>query len=202
MRLTIFNTPVISQIISLMARLFLKLAGWTIVGEAPKVPKYVMVGAPHTSNWDFIFGMAIALATGAECHWIGKHTLFRGPFNPIMRWMGGIPLDRNGRCRRGSLVEQTVCYYKQHHRLAIVVCPEGTRSLGDRWRTGFYHMAKNANVPIVLAFLDFKNRRGGYGPTVRTSDNIDKDLHEIQAFYANIHGKHPECVSPVYPAAH
>ena len=202
MRLTIFNTPVISHILTLTAKIFLKICGWKIEGEPPKVPKYVMVGAPHTSNWDFLFGMAIAMATQVECYWVGKHTLFWGPLNPIMRWMGGIPLDRNGRCRRGSLVEQTVCCFKQHHRLGIVVSPEGTRSKGDRWRTGFYHMAKNANVPIVLAFLDFKNKRGGYGPTIRPSGCIDKDLHEIQAFYTDIHGKYPDCFSPIYPGTH
>lgn len=199
MRVTIFNTPVISQCFSLLARFFLKLSGWSIDGKPPKLARYVLVGAPHTSNWDFVFGMAIGLATGVHCYWVGKHTLFRGPLNPVMRWMGGIPLDRNGRCRRGSLVDQTVCTFKQHRKFGLVICPEGTRSRGERWRTGFYHMAKNAGVPIVLAYLDFRNRVGGFGPIIEPGEDINKDLHQIQAFYANIHGKNPECFSPVSP---
>ncbi len=199
MRVNIFNTPVVSHALTLLARTFLKLSGWTITGQAPRVPRYIMVGAPHTSNWDFFYGMAIALATGVNCYWIGKHTLFRGPFNPVMRWMGGIPLDRQGRCSRGSLVDQTVCTFKQHHQLGIVICPEGTRSKGERWHTGFYHIAQNADVPIVLAFLDFKNKTGGFGPIIKPSSNIHKDLHEIQAFYTRVYGRHPECFSPVCP---
>ena len=143
--------------------------------------------------------MSIALVTGVECHWVGKHTLFWGPLNPISRWLGGIPLDRNGRCRRGSLVEQTACAFKQHHKLGIVICPEGTRSKGDRWRTGFYHIAKNAEVPIVLGFLDYRKKTGGYGPIFQPSGNMEKDLHEIQGFYTDIHGRIPDCFSPVYP---
>ena len=201
MRVTIFNTPVVSPFFALLAKMFLKVTGWTIAGEPPKVARYVMVGAPHTSNWDFVYGMSIAMATGTECFWVGKHTLFRGPLNPLMRWLGGIPLDRNGRCRRGSLVEQTACCFKQYHRLGIVICPEGTRSKGDRWRTGFYHIAKNANVPIVLGFLDYGKKTGGYGPIIQPGDgdDVEKDLHEIQAFYTDIHGKIPDCFSPVYP---
>ncbi|WBA83605.1 lysophospholipid acyltransferase family protein [Endozoicomonas sp. GU-1] len=199
MQITIFNTPIVSQILSLLAKLFLKVMGWRIQGKAPRLARYVLVGAPHTSNWDFVYGMAIGLATGVQCHWVGKHTLFWGPFNWVIRWMGGIPLDRNGRCRRGSLVEQAVCTFKQHRKLGLVICPEGTRARGERWHTGFYHMAKNAGVPIVLAFLDFKDRTGGFGPVIEPGVDIEKDLSEIQAFYSDIYGKHPECFSPVSP---
>lgn len=197
MQITIFNTPIISQALSLLAKLFLKSMGWEIQGKAPRLARYILVGAPHTSNWDFIYGMAIGLATGVQCYWVGKHTLFWGPFNWVMRWMGGIPLDRKGRCRRGSLVEQTVCTFKLHRKLGLVICPEGTRSKGERWHTGFYHMAKNAGIPIVLAFLDFKNKTGGFGPIIEPGDDMEKDLSEIQAFYADIHGKYPEDFSPV-----
>ena len=194
MRLTVFNTPVISQACVLIARLGLKLSGWTIEGQKPRTPKYVLVAAPHTSNWDFFYGIAISLCTGVECYWMGKSSLFWGPLGVIMRWMGGIPVDRT---KPNSLVRQTVCAFKGNKQLRLVVCPEGTRARGNRWRTGFYHVAKNANVPIVLGYLDFKRKAGGYGPTIKPSDNMEKDLCEIQAFYEDVCGKFPDRFSPV-----
>lgn len=197
MQTTIFNTPFVTQLFAVLARLILRILGWKIHGKAPPLARFILVAAPHTSNWDLVYGMAVGLACGLQCHWVGKHTLFRGPMNWAMRWMGGIPLDRNGRCRRGSLVEQTVCTFKQHRKLGLVICPEETLNRAKRWRTGFYHMAKNANVPIVLAFLDYRKKVGGIGPVIEPGDDIDKDLAQIQAFYIDIHGKKPDCSSPV-----
>jgi 1-acyl-sn-glycerol-3-phosphate acyltransferase len=194
MRLTVFNTPVISQVLMALARLCLFISGWKIEGKKPRVPRYVMVAAPHTSNWDFFIGLAVGLCYGIQCHWMGKTSLFWGPLAPIMRWLGGIPVDRT---RRNSLVNQTVCCFKGNKQLGLVICPEGSRSKGDRWRTGFYHIAKGANVPIVLAYLDFKERKAGFGPVIKPGDNMEKDLAEIQAFYEKKEGRFPDSFSPV-----
>ena len=134
MRFTVFNTPVISHLFVLLAKCLLILSGWKIEGKKPRVPRYILVAAPHTSNWDFFVGLAVGLCCGIECHWLGKSSLFWGPLGPIMRWLGGVPVDRT---KRNSLVNQTVCCFKGNKDLKLVVCPEGTRSKGNRWRTGF-----------------------------------------------------------------
>ena len=195
MRLTVFNTPVISQVLALFARLCLLLTGWTVEGSKPRVPRYVLIAAPHTSNWDFFIGLAVGLSCGIRCHWLGKNTLFWGPMGPVMRWLGGIPVDRT---KRNSLVEQTICCFKGNRELGLVVCPEGTRSKGDRWRTGFYHIAKGADIPIVLAYIDFGKKTAGFGPVFKPGSNMEKDLATIQSFYENIQGKIPHCFSPVF----
>ena len=194
MRFTIFNTPVIRPLFTLIARLGLFLSGWKVEGKKPKAPRFILVAAPHTSNLDFFYGIAIGLCTGVHCYWMGKSSLFWGPFGPIMRWLGGIAVDRT---KPKSMVKQTVCAFKGNKQLRLVICPEGTRAKGDRWRTGFYHVAKNANIPIVLGYLDFKRKVGGFGPIVKPTNNMEKDLCEIQAFYESVTGKHPERFSPV-----
>lgn len=198
MQMTVFNTPVVSHVLIILARLCLFISGWRIEGKKPKVPRYILVAAPHTSNWDFFIGLAVALVCGVRCRWMGKASLFWGPLGPIMRWLGGIPVDRT---KRNSLVSQTICCFKGNSKLGLVICPEGTRSRGDRWRTGFYHIAKGANVPIILGFLDFKQKKAGFGPTIKPGENMEKDLAEIQAFYTDVNGKFPDCFSPVQPAA-
>ncbi|WP_433998564.1 lysophospholipid acyltransferase family protein [Endozoicomonas sp.] len=196
MRVTVFNTPVISHFLMFLARLMLSLSGWKIEGQKPKVPRYVLVAAPHTSNWDFFIGIAIGLRCGVKCYWMGKASLFWGPLGLVLRWLGGIPVDRT---KRNSLVSQTVCCFKGNKQLGLVICPEGTRSRGNRWRTGFYHIAKGANVPIILGYLDFERKVGGFGPALKPGDNMEKDMAEIQAFYQGINGKFPDCFSPVQP---
>ncbi|MGI9282064.1 MAG: lysophospholipid acyltransferase family protein [Endozoicomonas sp.] len=194
MRLTVFNTPIISQLLKVLARLCLLISGWKVEGKKPCVPRYVLVAAPHTSNWDFFIGMAVGLSHGIGAHWLGKSSLFWGPLGPIMRWLGGIPVDR---ARRSSLVEQSICCFKGNKQLGLVICPEGTRFKGDRWRTGFYHIAKGAEVPIILAYLDFRKKKAGFGPAIKPGCSMEKDLAEIQAFYEKKQGKFPQCFSPV-----
>ena len=199
MRVTIFNTPVVSKILSIVATLFLKITGWKIQGQAPRIPRYILVGAPHTSNWDFIF-------------WHGHRSVHRNPVLPDRQThtiLGTVKLDYalDGRHPSGSQWSKrpgqpgwaSCLYFKQHKRLGLIICPEGSRGRTERWRTGFYHMAKNANVPIVLGFLDFKNKTGGFGPIIEPGGDIEKDLSIIQAFYVDVHAKHPECYSPICP---
>ncbi len=198
MRVTLYNTPVVSHFMILLAKLFLRLAGWQVCGQPPRVARYIIVGAPHTSKWDFLFAMAIALRCRISCHWLASSSLFWGPLGVIMRWLGGIPVNQK---RKNSLVSQTVCAYKQYRQLGIVICPEGGRNKRERWHTGFYHIAKNAEIPIILGYLDFSKKTGGFGPVIKPTGNMAKDMAEIEAFYANIYGKFPESFSPVNPDA-
>lgn len=194
MRVTLYNTPVVSQLLALLARFFLQITGWKVAGTPPRVARYILVGAPHTSRWDFLFAMAIALKCRIRCYWLGGATLFWGPLGLLMRWLGGIPVNEK---RKNSLVNQTVSAYKQHRQLGIMICPEGGLDRGSRWHTGFYHIARNADIPIILGYLDFHTKTGGFGPVIKPSGNMPKDMAEIEAFYTNIHGKFPDCSSPV-----
>ena len=194
MRVTLYNTPVVTPLLTLLARIFLCTCGWRICGQPPKVPRYILVAAPHTSRWDFILAMSVSLCCQTHCHWLANSRLFWGPMGVIMRWLAAIPVNQQ---RKSSMVSQTVCAYKQLRQLGIMICPEGGRNKNERWHTGFYHIAKNAEIPIILGYLDFNKKEGGFGPVIKPSDNMSKDFAEIEAFYANIYGKFPESFSPV-----
>lgn len=168
---------------------WLKAFGWEVEGGAPDVPKGVVVAAPHTSNWDFPFSLAIAFSLDLDIAWLGKHTLFDPPFGTLLRWLGGIPVDRRA---RHDLVSQVVSVLNQRERLLILVPPEGTRSRAKRWKTGFYYIAVGAKVPIILGFLDFEKKRGGLGEVFYPSGHIDADMAILQSFYRDIKGKHPD----------
>ena len=185
---TIFDTPVVNSCFRAISLLGLKLAGWKMTEEYPKAKKYVLIAAPHTSNWDFVFLIAIAFAYRIKVSWMGKHTLFKGPAGPIMRWMGGIPVERS---KNTGLVQQVVDRFNDSDSLVVTIPPEGTRSKVQEWKSGFYHVANGAGVPIALGFLDFKKKLGGFGPMFHTTGDYEADLKEIQAFYKNISGKNP-----------
>ena len=186
MHYTIFDTPVINVLMHWLARLALRLTGWRIIGGAPVTPKYVLIGAPHTSNWDFPIGLLVCFAMRLEAYWMGKHTLFPPLLGGFMRWLGGIPVNR---ARAGNLVAATIATFKQHERLAIAIPPEGTRSQVARWKTGFYHIAVGAEVPIALGFIDFGRKTAGFKGQFDPTGDIDTDLPAIQAVYAGIQGK-------------
>ena len=186
MQMTIFNTPVISTFCRCLARLMLLAAGWKITGERPAEKKYVMIAAPHTSNWDFFFGLLMNLYFKNDIYWMGKKQIFRFPFSLIMKWFGGIPVDRN---RSTNLVSAVVEEFKRSSSLVVAVPPEGSRSKVDSWKTGFYYIASGAGVPILLAFLDYGKKTGGYGPLFIPTGDIDGDMIRIKEFYKDIHGK-------------
>ena len=172
-----------------MARLgliFLKMLGWRVEGEIPNIKKFVILAAPHTSNWDFPISLAIAFALKIKIYWMGKDAMFRWPFGAACRWLGGIPIDRS---RSHNTVEQCVRAFEDRDKLIMVIPPEGTRKTVSYWKTGFYHIARGANVPIVLGFLDYRRKKGGIGPTFYPSGRIENDMEEIKAFYATITGK-------------
>ena len=171
-----------------LARAFLRFSGWSLDGELPTARAYVLIAAPHTTNWDLLYFLACAWAFEVSPSWMGKHTLFRGPLGPLMRGLGGIPVDRE---RPGGLVAQMSLAFVRWPDLVLTVPPEGTRGRAQYWKSGFYQIARAANVPIVLGYLDYERRRGGLGPTLIPGD-LRADMEAIRKFYADKRGKHPE----------
>jgi 1-acyl-sn-glycerol-3-phosphate acyltransferase len=169
-----------------LAGFFLRLFGWQIAGSLPNLPKMVIIGAPHTSNWDFPLAMATIFYLGVHINWMAKKEFFVAPFAALWRWMGGIPVDRKG---AGGVVAQTVEAVQQRARIVLAIAPEGTRSKVARWRTGFYHIAHGANVPIVPVSLDYGRKTLTISEPFTTTGDLEADLLLLQAHYQNISGK-------------
>jgi len=148
-----------------------------------------MIAAPHTSNWDFPIMMFIAFKLKGKLYWMGKDVIFRKPFNRFFRWLGGIPINRG---RSNNVVEQMVEKFHETERLILTIPPSGTRKKVKKWKSGFYHIAEQAKVPVVLGFLDFKKKTGGIGPLVTLTGDMEQDMMVIRSFYADIEGKYPE----------
>lgn len=178
----------------LVGETWLAAFGWRVEGGVPDVQKAVVVAAPHTSNWDFPFTLAISFALDLDISWLGKHTLFKPPYGAFFKWVGGIPVDRRS---RHDLVSQVVRVLNESDKLMVIVPPEGTRSKTARWKTGFYYIATGADVPIVLGFLDFERKCGGLGHVFRPSGDLAADMKQIAEFYSTVKGKHPERMSPI-----
>jgi 1-acyl-sn-glycerol-3-phosphate acyltransferase len=155
-------------------------------GRLPQIPKFVLVGAPHTSNWDLPFTLLMAFAFRARIHWLGKQAIFRRPFKGLFQWLGGIPVQR---ARSENLVEQSIQQFQQNENLILTIAPSGTRKRVAKWKSGFYHIACGAEVPIVLGFLDYQRKVGGFGPLVFPTGNISTDMKTIMAFYDGVRGK-------------
>lgn len=169
----------------------LKIMGWKQSGEMPDVPKSVLIVAHHTSNWDFPIGLMLSYKMQIKAFWIGKHTLFNKPHGFLFKALGGVPVDRRS---RQNLVEQVTAAMSESDEFVLVLAPEGTRKRTDKWKTGFYHIARQAQVPIVLGFLDFKKKIGGVGPAIYPSDDVEADVAKIHEFYRGISAKIPEFV--------
>jgi 1-acyl-sn-glycerol-3-phosphate acyltransferase len=172
-----------------MAHGILKLLGWELIGDFPDLPKYILVGAPHTTNWDFPFAMLMMFASGVHFNWIAKDSLFRGPWGWLLRKIGGIPVWRD---RKSNFVSQIVEAFDRSSRLIIAISPEGTRSLVTRWKTGFYYMATGAQVPIVMGFIDYRRKQVGVGPVIYPSEDIEETFAQLRSFYSDKTGKYPE----------
>lgn len=176
------------------SRWLLSRCGWQLEGDAPPFDRCVVIAAPHTSNWDFPWMLLMAFALGMPVRWLGKHTLFRWPFGGIMRALGGIAVERS---KKGDRVQRIAETFRQSAALTLLVPPEGTRSRSEHWRSGFYQIARVAEVPIVFSYLDFGQRRGGIGPALWPSDDMASDMDQIRAFYAPMAGLFPELSGPV-----
>ncbi len=189
---TIFDTPVLSLLLRRTASLFLRIVGWRMEGQFPDIPKCVMIAAPHTSNWDLPLLLFLAFFFQTKLYFTLKDATFRWPFGGFFGWLGGIPIDRT---KSSGVVEQSIQAFRENQELVLVVPPSGTRSKVLYWKTGFYHIASGANVPIVCGFLDYRRKVGGVGPMVTPTGDIEADMQTIRAFYATITGKHPEKTS-------
>jgi 1-acyl-sn-glycerol-3-phosphate acyltransferase len=177
-----------------IARAFLRVTGWRPEGERPTAPRFVLIAAPHTSNWDLAYLLALAEIYDLQISWMGKHQIFRWPFGGLFQALGGIPIRRHERADRVSAMAKE---FAERERFALVVPSEATRGWAPYWKSGFYHIARRANVPIVMGFLDYARRRGGFGPAIAATGDIAKDMQQIRAFYADKVGKYPEKFGPV-----
>ncbi len=175
--------------ISRLCRLILQLVGWQLDESLPPVNRYVLIAYPHTSNWDFILAMLFKGAMGLKFRWLAKDNLFWWPLGPLMRALGGIAVNR--RISTG-FIDQLTELYKSEQDLVIVVTPEGTRRHRDYWKSGFYHLAKAAELPVALGYIDFPSKRLGIGPLIELSSDIETDLGKISQFYADKVGRFPE----------
>ncbi len=172
----------------LLWRLYLRLMGWTVKGAFPyHVKKCVVLVAPHTSNWDFVIGLAFRSQLNlTHAKYLGKAELFKPPFGFLFRKLGGVPVERS---EKNNMVDQVVELFNQHDSFVLVLSPEGTRKKVDRLRTGFYHIARKAHVPIVLAGLDFEKKQASFSEPFFVTENEEVDFRRIYQFYANIKGK-------------
>jgi 1-acyl-sn-glycerol-3-phosphate acyltransferase len=177
-----------------LGALYLRVSGWRVEGRFPDATRAVIIAAPHTSNWDLPLMLAVAWVLGIRPAWLGKRELFRWPFGRFMRRLGGLPVDRRG---RQNLVQQAVARFDAADRLHLVIPPSGTRSRATHWKSGFYHIARGARVPVVCAFLDYRRKVGGIGPVLAASGHVGADMARIRAFYAGIHGRFPASTTPV-----
>jgi 1-acyl-sn-glycerol-3-phosphate acyltransferase len=172
-----------------LARCYLKLGGWKLIGVVTDAPRFIIIGAPHTSNWDFMIVMATAIALNVRVSWMGKHTLFEGFGGRFLRWLGGIPVDRNA---PQGIVGENVKAFRESDGLVLCITPEGTRGDSTEWKTGFHRIAREADVPILLAAFDYQHRVVWLGPTIEASSDLDADMAMIRSHYAGIRGRHPK----------
>jgi len=191
MHRTIFDTPVVNTVLRTFSVAFLKLTGWKIVGQLPAdARKSVFIAAPHTSNWDLPYTLMVAFALRLNIYWMGKAQIFRWPFGPLMRWLGGVAVQRE---QANNLVAASVqALQNSDGPVQLVVPPEGTRSKVRYWKTGFYYIALGAQVPIVMSFMDYGNKVSGLGPAFLPTGDIEADMVAIKAFYAPFKGKNPD----------
>lgn len=166
-----------------------KWSGWRAEGTLPNEPKMVVVGASHTSNVDFLVFLGTVHAAGRHVRFVGKHSLFKWPMGGFFRALGGVPINRGA---RQNLVQQIVAEFDKHDDFVLIVAAEGTRSYTEEWKTGFYHIARQADVPIVCAGPDYPTKRGIFGPVIRPTGDYALDMKPAFAFFRSLRPAHPE----------
>ena len=170
-----------------LALVVFKFSGWKVAGQRPHISKYVIIAAPHTSNWDFVYTIGLALIFGIKPRIMMKSVWFFRPMGSFLRWLGAFPIDRSG---SHNVVAQSIKAFNEHATMVLVVPPSGTRKKVMYWKSGFYHIAKGAGVPVVLGYLDYGKKVGGIGPTVHMTGRMEADMETIRDFYADIEGKY------------
>jgi len=191
MHRTIFTTPGLSSLLRGLSLAWLRLAGWTVQGElSPEARKSVFIAAPHTSNWDLPYTLFAAFALRLTPYWMGKASIFRFPFGALMRYLGGIPVDRS---RSSNLVAASAeALQAADGPVQLIVPPEGTRSRTIYWKTGFYWIAVTAKLPIVMAYMDYPRKLVGLGPLFTPTGDVDADMASIKRYYAQFKGKNSD----------
>ena len=189
MKPTLMNNGILRPLFYGFATFSLFIMGWKAKGKIPDIKKFVLIAAPHSSNWDFVFFLLIVFKFKIPTHWMGKHTMFKWPFKWLLKRLGGIPIDRSG---KNNIVRSMTENFKKSKKLIITIAPSGTREKVMKWKTGFYHMARQAKVPIVFGFIDYKRKIIGIGPVFTPSGDIDADMPLIKSFYAQFSGRNLE----------
>ena len=172
-----------------VGRTVLRLMGWRIEGQMPALDKFVVIGAHHTSNWDFVLFLAAKFVLRLNARWFGKHTIFRWPFNNLLQRWGGIPVRRHLKL---NMVDQAIQGFRDNPEFMLILSPEGTRKKVERWKMGFYHIARGAGVPIVLGALDYAEKRIVIGPALQPTGDQAADLKAMLAFFRPYPPKKPE----------
>jgi 1-acyl-sn-glycerol-3-phosphate acyltransferase len=172
-----------------LSKWILRLAGWNAVVTVPEPPKSIICVAPHTSNWDFPIGKLSYLALERKASFLIKKSWFFFPMGLFFSAMGGVPIDRS---KRSSVTEQMTEEFNKREKFHLAITPEGTRSLVDKWKMGFYHIAVKANVPIQLAYIDYAKKEVGIKELFHPTGNEEADIEKIQAYYKNVYAKFPE----------
>ncbi|MDY0297745.1 MAG: 1-acyl-sn-glycerol-3-phosphate acyltransferase [Acidobacteriota bacterium] len=170
-------------------RRFLSRRGWTISGNLPDLSHMILLGAPHTSNWDLLYCLAFECALGFKANWVGKQSLFFWPLGPLMRRLGGVPVNR--RFPR-QMLRDTVAYFRERAHLILAIAPEGTRRKVEKWKHGFHRIARAADVPIVPICMNFGARTFTIGSPYIATENVESDIRTLKEFYAGAVGRRPE----------
>lgn len=177
-----------------LSRRLLSLLGWRLLDLPERPRRAVVIVYPHTSNWDFVVGVLARSALGLDARWIGKEALFRGPMGPLMRWLGGIPVNRK---QPAGFADRMAAEFAKQDALLLAITPEGTRSQTPGWKSGFYRIARAAGVPVVIAAIDYAGRRVGLLATMELTGDEEADMARIAARYQGCRGKRPEFASPI-----
>jgi len=182
------NTSRIKALVQWISLHILKLFGWKVVGKRPDARRYVLIAAPHTSNLDFFIMYPATKVLDIKINWMGKASLFRGPLGPIVRALGGIPVRRD---IRSNMVEQMAQALREADDMGLLIPVAGTRKKTPYWKSGFYYIALQADVPVALGFLDYARKEAGIGPVIRLTGDVKADMDKIRAFYKDIQGRFP-----------
>jgi 1-acyl-sn-glycerol-3-phosphate acyltransferase len=188
---TVLEVPLLGPIVRGLCRFALVLMRWRPVGGPPGPKKCVIIAAPHTSNWDFIYAILVCYAMGTNVYWMGKKEMFPWPFKGLMMRFGGVPVDRENAY---NVAKEAILAFRKAQELRLIIPPEATRKKVDDWKRGFYLIARGAKVPIVCGYIDYKHRTGGFGPVVIPSKDQDADMKVFRDFYMTITARYPENV--------
>lgn len=191
---TIYDVAWLEAAVRRVSGRVMRLRGWRIEGELPDAPRFVLLAAPHTSVLDLPLMLAVALHFRVRLHWLGLASYFRWPVAGLLRRLGGIPISRGPAAAR---VRAAADVMATHDRIAVAISPEGARRRVPRWRTGFYHLAVQSGVPVVLGFLDYQHKMAGVGPALMPTGDLEADLDAVRAFYTGMQGRHPHQQGPI-----